>query len=185
MVRIRRADLDYQAYYCEENVWRLLAGKALGGSVAWAVIVSNPERNVVFLRQRAGRPVDGLVHWDYHVFAVVVDPIAGRVAVDMDSELPFPCPLARYLADTFPADAQHSVRPRFRVLKAEDYVVGFVSDRAHMRRPDGSWIAPPPPWPAPGEGTGRPSLVMIWSDMGRREPGRVYDLAGMSAFAAG
>jgi hypothetical protein len=57
-----------------------------------------------------------------------------------------------------------------------------------MRRPDGSWKAPPPPWPAPGASaagslSGEPSVLMEWTDMGRRSPGKVYDRAGMAAFA--
>jgi protein N-terminal glutamine amidohydrolase len=176
--------LDYQAYYCEENVWRLLADRRFGEATAWAVLVSNAARSVVFLRQRSGRPVDGLVRWDYHVFAVVLDPVLGRLAVDMDSDLPLPVPLPRYLRETFPEDAQKSVKPRFRVLSAEDYVVGFVSDRRHMRKADGSWLAPPPPWPAPGSGSGRPSVLMDWADMGRRSPGLVCDGPGMLAFAS-
>jgi hypothetical protein len=180
-----RTRLDYQAFYCEENVWRLLSGDALGAAAAWAVIVSNADHNVLVLRQRSGRPVDGLVHWDYHVFAVATDPLLGRTAIDMDSDLPFPCPLGRYLRDSFPGDAQKNVMPRFRVLKARDYAEGFVSDRSHMRRRDGSWMAPPPPWPSPGEGSGRRNNLMEWVDMGRRSPGIVYDLSGMTAFAAG
>jgi protein N-terminal glutamine amidohydrolase len=182
VMSLARAGLEYQAFYCEENVWRLLAGTNLGGAVAWAVMVSNSSRNVVFLRQRSGRPVDGLVHWDYHVFAVAVDPIRGRVAIDMDSDLPLPCPHTLYLSDTFPDNAQSGVKPRFRILEAREYVTAFASDRSHMRKPDGSWLAPPPPWPAPGEG--RPSLVLDWADMSRRTPGRVLDFKAMAAFAA-
>ena len=32
----------------------------------------------------------------------------------------------------------------FRVIPAEVYLTTFSSDRRHMRRPDGSWIKPPP-----------------------------------------
>jgi hypothetical protein len=182
--RIDRAILDYQPYYCEENVWRLLARPELGDAVTWAVIVSNASREVICLRQRSGRLVDGLVRWDYHVFAVATDPVQGRLAMDMDSDLPFPCPLARYLGATFPPDVQRAFAPRFRVVKGGEYVASFVSDRSHMRRLDGSWIAPPPAWPAPGAGSGRPSLLMAWTDMGRRSPGKLYDGARMAAFAA-
>ena len=185
MKKIERAALDYQAYYCEENVWRLLERPELREVATWAVIVSNEARDVVVMRQRTGRPVDGLVHWDYHVFAVVADPVQGRLALDMDSELPFPCSLGRYLADTFPADVQRRNAPRFRVIKGSEYALGLVSDRSHMRRQDGSWVASPPPWPAPGEGSGRPSLLMAWTNMGLRSPGALYDAARMAAFASG
>jgi hypothetical protein len=181
--RIERSNLDYQEYYCEENVWRLLAGPVLGETVAWGVVVSNVSRNVVVLRQRSGRPVDGLIHWDYHVFAIIVDPVEGKMALDLDSDLPFPCPLGRYLRDTFPSDVQSRVAPRFRVIKGGDYVTNLVSDRSHMRRADGSWIAPPPTWPAPGEGTGKASNIMEWANVNLRTPGSMYDSARMAAFA--
>lgn len=35
----------------------------------------------------------------------------------------------------------------FRVISAEQYLTEFSSDRRHMRRPDGTWIKPPPPYP--------------------------------------
>jgi protein N-terminal glutamine amidohydrolase len=181
--RIEREGLDYQAFYCEENVWKFLARAELADSVTWAVMVSNASREVILLRQRSGRPLDGLVHWDYHVFAVVADPVAGRLAFDLDSELPFPCTLARYLDDTFPDGVQRAFAPRFRVIEGRDYVSGLVSDRSHMRRPDGSWLAPPPPWPAPGEGSGRARNLMEWADMGERGPGALYDARRMAAFA--
>ena len=184
MINIVRAGLDYQAFYCEENVWRLLARPELSEAATWAVIASNASREVILLRQLSGRPVDGLVHWDYHVFAVIAHPVMGRLALDLDSELPFPCPAGRYLADTFPAGIQRAYVPRFRVIKGTDYVAGLVSDRSHMRRPDGSYLAPPPPWPAPGAGSGAPGILMDWIDMGHRFPGALYDLARMSAFAA-
>jgi protein N-terminal glutamine amidohydrolase len=176
--------LDYQAYYCEENVWRLLSMPEYKEAATWAVLVSNGQRKVVLLRQRAGRPLDGLIHWDYHVFAVVAHPVMGRLALDLDSDLPFPCPLARYLKETFPSDVQRSLAPRFRVMPGGEYAEGLVSDRSHMRRPDGSWMAPPPPWRAPGYGTGKLSTFMEWTDMAKRSPGSVYGGARMAAFAA-
>jgi protein N-terminal glutamine amidohydrolase len=181
VVKIERAGLEYQPFYCEENVWRLLARPELKEAATWAVLVSNAERKVILLRQLAGRPVDGLVHWDYHAFAVVAHPVMGRLALDLDSDLPFPCSLSRYLGDTFPAEAQKAFAPRFRVMKGAEYVAGLVSDRSHMRRADGSYIAPPPPWPAPGGGSG--SVLMSWLDMGSRSPGALYDVSHMSAFA--
>jgi protein N-terminal glutamine amidohydrolase len=183
--RIERSELDYQAYYCEENVWRLLARPEFAKMASWAVIVSNAPRDLVLLRQLSGRPLDGLVHWDYHVFAVLADPIAGRVAVDLDSELPLPCALGRYLEDSFPEGVQRAFLPHFRVMPGSEYLEALVSDRSHMRRPDGSWIAPPPPWPAPGAGSGRASVLMGWTNVRRRRPGTLYDAARMAAFAAG
>lgn len=185
MHTIERGGLDYQAYFCEENVWRLLSRSEFASVASWAVIVSNAPRDVVLMRQVSGRPLDGLIHWDYHVFAVLTDPIAGRLALDFDSELPFPSPLSRYLEDTFPGDVQRAYEPRFRVIRGGEYISGLVSDRGHMRKADGTWIAPPPSWPAPGAGSGKPSDLMIWTDALARSPGIVYDRAHMAAFARG
>lgn len=33
------------------------------------------------------------------------------------------------------------------MISAESYLNEFASDRRHMRRPDNSWIKPPPPYP--------------------------------------
>jgi protein N-terminal glutamine amidohydrolase len=177
-----REKLDYQPYYCEENVWRLLSLPDLAGWEAWAVMVSNRRRDAILMRQRAGRPVDGLVHWDYHVFAVALDPAEGAVALDLDSDLPFPCAFGRYLEDTFPPDGPSRAEVRFRAIGAADYVGGLSSDRSHMRRGDGSWISPPPPWPAPGEGVeGGPNL-MRWIDVRRRAPGRLCDARKLQSF---
>ena len=182
MVQIDRPSLDYQAFYCEENVWRLLARQMFPAAKAWAVIVSSQSRRFVARRQKAGRPVDGLVCWDYHVFAVVDDQVGTRLALDLDSDLPFPCPLLRYLEESFLSMGRASQQPRFLVIAAMDYLTGLASDRSHMRRPDGSYIAPPPPWPAPrGEGT---NTFMSWIEMSSGCPGTRYDLAQMHDFAA-
>lgn len=44
---------------------------------------------------------------------------------------------------------QHLTISRFfRVVPAKQFLQSFASDRRHMKRPDGSWIKPPPPYPA-------------------------------------
>jgi hypothetical protein len=182
VLSIDRLSLDYQARYCEENVWRLLAHSQLEARRSWAVIVSSQSGHVVALRQSAGRPGDGLVCWDYHVFAVVDDPDGTRLALDLDSDIPFPCPLARYLAESFPPMRQPRRRPIFRVIAAADYLTGLASDRSHMRKPDGSYFAPPPPWPAPGGG--KRNTLLSWIDVSCNSPGARYDLVQMCAFAA-
>jgi hypothetical protein len=175
--------LDYQAFYCEENVWRLLARAELDGRRAWAVIVSSASGHFVALRQKAGRHADGLVCWDYHVFAVVDDADGTRLALDMDSDLPFPCPLVRYLDESFPALLSLPQLPHFRLVEGAEYVAGLVSDRSHMRGPDGDYTAPPPPWPAPGGD--RPSTFAAWIDLASDGPGTLVDLAKMRTFARG
>jgi hypothetical protein len=182
MLLLDRADFDYVPFYCEENVWRLLARKELTGLPAWAVLVASPARDVVLMRQRSGRTLDGLVHWDYHVFALVDDRTEGLAVLDLDTDLSFPCPASRYVDDTFSrAELPARSVPYFRLIESAEYRVSFASDRTHMRKPDGSWIAPPPPWPCLGEG--RPNVLQAWTDMGRRTPGRVLDVHELVALA--
>jgi hypothetical protein len=176
-----RLALDYQARYCEENVWRLLGRADLAGRRAWAVIVSSPSGYLVALRQTAGRARDGLVCWDYHVFAIVEDLDGTRLALDLDTDLPFPCPLPLYLAATFPSLRPHHRRPLFRVMDAADYLAGLSSDRSHMRTPTGDYVAPPPPWPAPD--SGKSNTLMTWIDVSVDGPGTLLDLDQMLAFA--
>ncbi len=179
---LARDSLDYQARYCEENVWRLLARPALEGCPAWAAVVSSEAGHFFALRQSAGRQADGFVCWDYHVFAVAEESDGSRWALDLDSELSFPCLLTDYLAETFIPLRHQPAAPRFRLMPAADYVAGLASDRAHMRNPDGSYMAPPPPWPAPGRG--KSNTLMSWIDVTADVPGLLLDLEGFGAFAS-
>ena len=132
----------YAPYYCEENVWWLAQEPHwVDPSV---VVVTNPSRTVAMSAQRASK--DGTpVVWDYHV--VLLD----RGAVwDLDCVLGMPLPARRWIEASFDSRAPAHLAPRFRVLARETYVARFASDRRHMRRPDGSWLVDPPPWPAIG-----------------------------------
>lgn len=145
--------VDYAPFYCEENVLRLCP--SLGGG-ALAVLVTNAGRRVEMLRQKAGGPGAGAVMWDYHAFAM-----ARRdrwLVWDFDTTLGFPVPASEYLRRSFATGAPEP--PAFRVMDAADYVREFRSDRSHMRRPDGTWAAPPPPW-RPCSGPGGLSLVAL------------------------
>ncbi|KAL9185538.1 hypothetical protein ACHAXT_003315 [Thalassiosira profunda] len=147
--------------YCEENAWRL-AHRHLHGPDAASnrseyvyrvVFVSNERRCCPFFRQRA-RPDDPseYVCWDYHVFVIRSQMEGANASIDtevldMDTWLPYPCPLDDYLDGSFPhtnnlqLDAQYL--PLFRVIPAECYLKYFYSDRMHMFK-DGKWQSPPP-----------------------------------------
>jgi hypothetical protein len=185
MLALDKAAVARVPFYCEENVWQLLARPELYGRRTWVLIASSRAKSVIVMRQRAGRPVDGLIRWDYHVLALVEDRQAGFLALDPDSDLPFPGPARAHVEASFPSGVQPALAPRFRLVEAAEYLGGLVTDRSHMRRPDGSWLAPPPSWPCPGEKRGTPSNLMEWIDMGRRKPGRLYDLPRLLAFLAG
>lgn len=91
---------------------------------------------------------------------------------DLDTTLPFPTYFQKYVTETFRSDhilkddhhryiyiyfisiytfdIDCTVWPAyrfFRVIPAETYLAEFSSDRRHMRRPDDTWIKPPPPYP--------------------------------------
>lgn len=152
----------YQALYCEENVWQLLAEARFGGLRRWALFITNVERRVALAKQRAARPEESIL-WDYHVVAVIGTgglEHAGKPdeltldVWDLDSRLPLPCPLDVYLKGTFPVldGSTASAEPRFRLVPDAAFRATFSSDRRHMRGTDGRWLAPPPPWAPPGEG---------------------------------
>ena len=149
-----RTGLDYTPFYCEENILRLCPSL---GSDALAVLVTNASRRIEMLRQRAGGPGAGAVLWDYHAFAM-----ARRdrwLVWDFDTTLGFPVSASEYLRRSFasrPAEA-----PAFRVMPAAGYVREFRSDRSHMRRPDGTWAAPPPSWPPSAARGGLPLPILL------------------------
>jgi hypothetical protein len=111
--------------------------------------------------QRAARSEDGYVCWDYHV--IVIREAVGVTSssssysssstevLDVDTRLPYPCPLDVYLGGSFPramrsdrGDPSSSrYRPYFRVVPADLFLKYFYSDRMHMFK-DGRWSSPPP-----------------------------------------
>jgi hypothetical protein len=155
--------------YCEENVWRL-AYRRLKGSLTesdksnsgkeneeyYAVFISNEGRCCPMLNQLASDHPMKPCFWDYHVILIQSSKMVkrGRSVVhadvlDMDSYLPYPCALKDYLDGTFKInysdeDEQKCYAPMFRVVRAENYLRHFYSDRMHMRKEDGSWMAEPP-----------------------------------------
>lgn len=187
MKRLEPGDFDYAACYCEENIWRLLAREELADWNTQAVFVFGRGPSVAVYRQRRGRPGDGLILWDYHVFALA-EKSGERFVLDFDTRLPFMTGAREYLEAAFPlagggGSAEPSYLPLFRLLPAPEYLRRFFSDRGHMRRPDGSWLAPPPPWgPPAGAADGRWTLSDIRSP-GEAGPGLLLDREGLLALA--
>ncbi len=151
---------EHHPYYCEENIYRLLASGRLGPG-ARALWVTNATRTVACWAQRVAPSLGHAVVWDYHVVGVTAGPDP-RVW-DLDSVLEMPCPLERWLGATFAQGAPPSLEPAFRVIDGERYVAELRTDRAHMRTAEGAWQEPPPPWPAPGAGRG--SNLDTWMDL--------------------
>ncbi|MCB9530018.1 MAG: hypothetical protein H6701_16805 [Myxococcales bacterium] len=167
----------YQPFYCEENIWHL--ARQLAAHAAWVVFISNRARRCLLLGQRAGEGPARLVVWDYHVVLVTAEA-GGAQVWDLDCVGGAPLPVKRWIDETF-ALVGHSLPSYdacFRVVDAAVFVEAFASDRRHMRGPDGSWQAPPPPWPVIGEGFN----LMRWVDLDDGGmPGEVLDLAGLRA----
>lgn len=154
-------EYPYTPYYCEENIYRLVefrcdeaqpptespAHASIGCSgEAGVVLISNPRRTVAVGAQRAGRGPARLTIWDYHVVYV-----ESGLVYDLDSLLEPPVAEGDYVAASFPADLIDRAgpfAPRFSFVPAGEYLRRFSSDRSHMRHPDGSYKAEPPPWPA-------------------------------------
>lgn len=172
--------MDYQPFYCEENIWKLCEHGVNAGSQV--IFISNLNREALLFEQRGGDPIHGMVAWDYHV--ILAEPLssaarehgmsgnsygrpqdATKLATwsirDFDTRLGNPCLWTTYRDQTFrklPVDFAPWT-PMFRPVPAELYHQRFASDRSHMRNPDGSWIRPPPSWPMIGEGSNLMSLI--------------------------
>lgn len=135
----------YQAYYCEENVWRLFSCRPT--PVGAVLLISNPAKKVAMYRQRA-HPSQWVV-WDYHVVAVRPCGRHWRVE-DLDSTLPFGVQLQDYLRESFFRVLGPEFDALFRPVPSEEYVRRFWTDRSHMLQAGtGAYLQPPPPWPAP------------------------------------
>jgi hypothetical protein len=166
------ASAEYTACYCEENIYKLCetfaaAEKSDGGNTllqrASVVFLSNAHKTVAIRRQRASRyppSEDGLVIWDYHVVLIVQpspsSPSSSSLSssptlvYDLDTTLPFPCPLLDYATATFRCERTESNRYEqrgllseyqclFRVVAADAFLRAFASDRRHMRVPRTQW----------------------------------------------
>jgi hypothetical protein len=163
--------LPYQPFWCEENVWHLVVRDDLGEGDRSVVFVSNAGRQVALWEQKASREPDGLVVWDYHVVLRV-----GGMLWDLDTRLPCPLPARAWVDATFrPVAPEYA--PRFRVIEAAVFRDAFASDRRHMKDEHGQWRAPPPPWPAIGDGHTLPEFI----DVARPFLGDVVDLEGLRA----
>lgn len=139
----------------------------------YVVFVSNRRKCCPFFQQRAEPKPDGsskkmeYVCWDYHVIVIrcinnteddygegegTVKKVKTKTEVlDIDTWLPYPCPIDEYLAGSFPHAMNSNPQcdpeylPFFRVVSAQNYLKYFYSDRMHMYNKErGEWLAQPP-----------------------------------------
>lgn len=150
---IKKEDFVYTSHYCEENIW-MMANKIKDTfpeqlRYCYPVFISNDFRHIPLWRQSASKQDDGLVVWDYHVIMVYHNENES-IVFDFDTTLPFPTPFDEYCKETFKSDEflEPKFHRLFRVLKAESFLKNFSSDRHHMKNEDGSWMKPPPDYPA-------------------------------------
>lgn len=146
----------YQPFYCEENIWHA-AERASALNVLW---ISNRQRRVLMMHQKAGSPV----LWDYHV---VLETTDGHI-FDFDTTL-VDTETCRYLSSSFPVTGQHRFAPMFRVVPASEFRRVFFSDRSHMSHV-GEGAVSVPPWNAIGADRG--NCIVDFCNIDREEPGR-------------
>ena len=140
--------MKYHPFFCEENIWHLCDEKRTG----WALFVSNESGAVYFEGQRL-QPL-GLV-WDYHVVYLGAD---GHI-IDFDHDKELRTSLADWLERSF-SNSPRQFAPKFLLVAADVYARDFSSDRSHMIK-DGTWLAPPPGWPAIGTGNTLPAFLRV------------------------
>lgn len=170
----------YHPLYCEENVWHLCGHpEVIGRSPAALFIRGHGELVAVWEQRLAQEPGEPVV-WDYHVVLLTRGPWQ---IWDLDTTLPCPCDAATYLRRSFRPELHvpAELAPWFRVVDAAELVRTFASDRSHMHAPDGSWQAPPPPWPPIGEGT----TLARYLDRSDNIAGEVLDLPELLARVQG
>jgi hypothetical protein len=162
--------------YCEENAWRVAYrhlntdnttnnNTSSGDNIDWKyfiVFISNNRKCCPMFMQRAISKDDttDFVCWDYHVIVMRStvqtninnedEKIVSEV-LDIDTWItPYPTPLSQYLDDSFPHAADPNFNkqflPLFYVVRAENFIRDFYSDRMHMFK-NGNWISPPPEYP--------------------------------------
>ena len=154
--------VEYTPYYCEENAWhRCRRHRAEGLDVRVTIISNERRRCLLFNQSAAGAPGESLL-WDYHVIVASRTPGAPFQIWDPDSHAPLPSAVLTYAEATFAPerDVPARYRPRFRVLEGDRYLRTLSSDRSHMRRADGSFLQPEPPWPEIRNGP--PNLLQLF-----------------------
>lgn len=169
-----RARQRYQPYFCEENVWWLLAGDDLPAPAA-AVFVTNERRRVAMWGQRAA--ISDPIVWDYHAVALL--PAIGMI-VDLDDRWQVARPVSAWLAHAFRGDDAHFA-PRFRVVPKAEFLGVFSSDRSHMLDAAGRPVQPLPPWHAP-HAAARGMNLPRFLDLADGIAGVVVDAAGLVAW---
>jgi protein N-terminal glutamine amidohydrolase len=169
-------DYPYTPFYCEENIWQLCQNPRFAELETKVVFISNRNNSCILWGQKAGKGVEGLVLWDYHVLLLCKEET--WKVWDLDTNFDLPAGFSFYVRSTFKLEEvklADEFAPIFKVIDTQEFVRTFSSDRSHMRKPDGTWNATPPEWPIIGDGK-EPNLMQL-IDMENKSIGEVMELA--------
>ncbi len=172
-------DRRYQPFYCEENVYHLCQEPQLAGRAPAALFIRGGADGCLMWHQRSAPRRHEPIIWDYHVVLLAQDPWE---VWDLDTTLGCPVAAASYLLRSFRPQlaVPAGFTPRFRLIGAAELAATFASDRSHMRRPDGQWNEPPPPWPPIGR-EGLTDSLTRYLDMDDPIAGERLDLRTLPA----
>ncbi|MBK8257945.1 MAG: hypothetical protein IPK82_35430 [Polyangiaceae bacterium] len=134
----------HQPFYCEENIYHFCDHPFVKDRDRFVLVIGGNQGGFFMWRQRAGMGRRGPIFWDYHVILLTRDP---WMVWDLDTTLPLPSAALNYLAASFYYNLDEQWLPIFRMLTATEYKNKLVTDRSHMRKPDGRFERPEPPWP--------------------------------------
>jgi len=173
----------YTSCYCEENVWKLcesIRNENIEHLNQYHVVfISNDKRQIpIWMQSNQDDPLTPVV-WDYHVILVRKTTTSSMV-YDLDSILPFPCPLEQYTQQALRSekDLKKHYHRRFRVIEASRFLETFASDRSHMKQSNGEYVKPPPSYPpirTDEEEMNLEDFIDMSPELGE---GRVKDLKG-------
>ncbi|KAM4689308.1 protein N-terminal glutamine amidohydrolase [Discoglossus pictus] len=147
-----RSQCLYTSCYCEENVWKLCEyirdHCPRPVEEFFAVFISNENKMIPIWKQKAGKGA-GPVVWDYHVLLLHVSGGDQNYIYDLDTVLPFPCSCDLYIREALKSDGfiHADFRRKLRVVRADEFLRTFASDRSHMKDSSSNWTKPPPPYP--------------------------------------
>ena len=151
-------ELDYQPFFCEENIWRLNRHPILVNSPREVVFIASAAGATPLFGMRASPNVNEPIFWDYHVILLEHGTPHKRVW-DLDSVHGTPLDALQWFQHSMPDCRQlpEPYHPMFRLIDGEAYEADFSTDRSHMLDASGNYLHPPPPWHAPY----RPDVGMV------------------------
>ena len=87
----------------------------------------------------------GFVVWDYHVILIHSKSEKQSYVYDFDSIYSFPVKFEEYCLNSFKEEPYKiQFHYQFRVIKAQEFLQTFASDRSRMKYKDGTFMKPPP-----------------------------------------